>query len=63
MGGGRRGCGGMHTMTGEMRHGNNNFGKEECLSVRHRKNRSDVVHLTKNEQGTKDECPSKGGKP
>jgi len=36
-------------MTGEMRHGNNKLGKEECLSVRHRKNGSDVVYSTKKE--------------
>jgi len=39
----------MHTMTREMRRGNNNLGKEECLSVRHPKNGSDVVHTTKKE--------------
>jgi len=39
----------MHTMTGEMCRGNNKLGKEECLSVRHRKNGNDVVHTTKKE--------------
>jgi len=39
----------MHTMTREMRCGNKNLGKEECLSVRHRKNGSDVVYSTKKE--------------
>jgi len=39
----------MHTMTGKMRRGNNKVGKEECLSVRYRKNRGDVIHKTKKE--------------
>jgi len=39
----------MHTTIGEMRSGNDDLSKEECLSVRHRKNRGDVVHTTKKE--------------
>jgi len=39
----------MHTMTGEMRRGNNNLGKEECLSVQYQKNGSDIVYSTKKE--------------
>jgi len=39
----------MLTTTGEMRHRNNNMGKEECLSVRHPKNGSDVVYSMKKE--------------
>jgi len=49
MGGRRRGCGGMHTATGEMHHGNGNLGKEECLSVSHQNNGSGVVYSTKKE--------------
>jgi len=40
---------GMHTTIRRMRRGNNSLGKEECLSVRHRKNGGDVVHKTKKE--------------
>jgi len=50
----------MHTMTAEMRCGNNKLGKEECLSIRHPKNRGDVVYSTKQEYATEDECLSKG---
>jgi len=39
----------MHTKTGEMRHGNNDLGKEECLSVQYRKNGANVVYSTKKE--------------
>jgi len=52
----------MHTMIREMRCGNNTLGEEERLSVRHRKNESDVVYSTKKESGTEDECPSMGRK-
>jgi len=39
----------MHTKTGEMRRGNDNLSKENCLSVRHQKNTNNVVYSMKEE--------------
>jgi len=50
----------MHTKTGKKRHKNRDLGEEKDLSDWYRKNRSDIVYLSKKEQWTEDAVQDQG---